>query len=287
MDALLVSLERRWYVAAFLASYLVLALRHLGWRRTALFTAVAAAISWLSEVPSIRVGFPYGLYTYIFGGVSGIDPREPRLAGVPCFSTLSYVFLNYASLQAAVVLLGLGDVPAPGAPRRVRLGVALASAAIVVAMDTIVDPIALRGERWFLGKIYFYPGGGEHWGVPVSNYAGWMLVGALIPLAYTAAEARLETRLGPRPTRRYGPALGAALYFGVLAFNIGVTFWIGERDLGWSSAAIAAPLLALALARALTLEGSGPYHAASVPEEGARARGAAASPAPAGGEETA
>jgi putative membrane protein len=242
LDAVSVSLTRRWYVVAFLAAYLVLALRHLGARRTALFTAVAASISWLSEVPSIRVGVPYGLYHYLWGGPSGIDPREPSLLGVPCFSTLSYVFLNYAALCAAVVVLGCGN------PRgaRARAAVAATAATLVVALDAVIDPVALRGERWFLGKIYHYPGSGEHFGVPVSNYAGWLLVGALIASVYLTLEARLRT---PAPARRLGPELGAALYFSVAAFNIAVTFWIGERDIGWSSVAIAAPILVIAVAR--------------------------------------
>lgn len=269
MDAIFVSLERRWYVAAFLVSYLVLALRHLGWRRTALFSGVAFAISLASEVPSIRVGFPYGLYTYLVGGPSGIDPREPMILGVPCFSTLSYVFLNYASLCAATTILGVAFPSAQGG-LRARAAVALTAGALVVALDTIVDPIALRGEHWFLGKIYFYPGGGQHWGIPVSNYGGWLLVGTLIPLAYQAAEARLAATLGPRPARPLGEALGAGLYFGILAFNIGVTFWIGERDLGWSSTAIATPLLVLTLARlGLTEAPAHPYHATTA--EGASA----------------
>ena len=257
LDPLVVSLERRWYVALFLVTYLVLALRHLGARRTLLFSGVAAAISWLSEVPSIRVGFPYGLYTYHWQGAdgsnpTGLDPREPALLGVPCLSTLSYVFLNYAALCCALVLLGRREPPAGF---RGRAALAALSAALVVAIDTVVDPIALRGGEWFLGKMYFYPHGGEHWGVPISNYAGWLLVGSLIAGLYLALEARLAA---PPPARAGGAALGTALFFSVLAFNIGVTFFVGARDLGWSSAAIAAPLLVLSLARAGLTDPGGP-----------------------------
>jgi uncharacterized membrane protein len=242
LDSLLVFVTRRWYVVAFLVTYIVLGLTHLGARRLALFSAVAAAISWMSEFPSIRWGFPYGLYHYLWGPPSGLDPREPSIFGVPCFSTLSYVFLNYASYCAAVVVLGAGE-PRGG---RARAAMALVSAALVVAVDTIIDPVALRGDRWFLGKMYHYPHGGEHWGIPITNYAGWLLVGALIVGTYLALEARLAT---PRPVRPAGPPLGTALYFAVIAFNVVVTFWIGERDLAWSSVAIAAPLLAIVLAR--------------------------------------
>ncbi len=262
MDTLAVSLARRWYVALFLASYLVLAIRHLGARRTALYSAVAAAISWLSEVPSIRWGFPYGLYHYFWGGESGIDPREPSLLGVPCFSTLSYVFLNYAALCCAQVVLGAPDPPPRGV--RARAALAAVAAVLVVALDTIIDPVALRGDRWFLGRIYHYPGGGEHFGIPVTNYAGWLLVGAAIAGSWLALEARIAA---PPPARRFGPALGAALYFSIAAFNVGVTFWIGERDLAWASVAIALPILAIAFARgSLTAPGGDP----TMPPEGER-----------------
>jgi putative membrane protein len=245
LDRILVPLERRWYVAVFLVAYLAIALLHLGRRRVALFSALAFAISLASEIPSIRWGFPYGLYTYLWGG-GGLDPREPSILGVPCFSTLSYVFLNYAALATAMLLLGRPE------PKtwRARAGLAVASAALVVAIDTVVDPIALKGGEWFLGKIYYYPGGGEHFGVPITNYLGWLLVGALIAGSYLALELRVKEP-PPSSGARLGPLLGAGLFSGVLAFNIGVTFSIGARDLGWASVCIVAPLLALAAARVL------------------------------------
>jgi uncharacterized membrane protein len=226
IDAVSIFLVRRWYVVLFLAAYVPLALRHLGARRTLRFSAIAAAISLASEIPSIRWGFPYGLYHYLWEGPTGLDPREPSILGVPCFSTLSYVFLNYAAICLASVLVGA----------RSRAALAVVAGVCMVALDMIIDPIALQGEKWFLGKMYWYPGGGEHFGVPITNYAGWFLVAALIAAAtWPLPRARCE--------------LGAGLWFGVAAFNIGVTFWIGERTLGWASAGIALPLLATALVR--------------------------------------
>ena len=69
-----------------------------------------AAISLASEIPSIRWGFPYGLYHYLWEGPTGLDPREPSIFGVPCFSTLSYVFLNYAAICLAIGAVSLSDV---------------------------------------------------------------------------------------------------------------------------------------------------------------------------------
>jgi putative membrane protein len=49
-------------------------------------------------------------------------------------------------------------------------------------IDIIIDPVALQGERWFLGRIYYYPEPGTLFGVPIANYIGWAIVG-LISLA--------------------------------------------------------------------------------------------------------
>jgi putative membrane protein len=105
-------------------------------------------------------------------------------------------------------------------------------------LDIVIDPVALLGERWFLGKIYEYPGGGIYFGVTIMNFVGWFLVCFLIIRCYIILERLLFG--GPRrsngadePWRNLLRTVGTpGLYFGVLAFNLVVTFWIGETRLG-------------------------------------------------------
>jgi putative membrane protein len=78
----------------------------------------------------------------------------------------------------------------------------------------------VRGERWFLGRIFYYPDGGAYFGVPLSNFAGWVIVGWAILGGYALATG------GRRP--RGSPRLGVLLYYGILVFNLAVTLWIGE-----------------------------------------------------------
>jgi putative membrane protein len=105
-----------------------------------------------------------------------------------------------------------------------------------VFLDIVVDPVALRGSRWFLGQIFWYPEGGLYFGVPLSNFAGWAIVGAIIIILFQRIDAALVQRgwMREQGVRRLpGKALwGAALYYLLLLFNITITFMIGEPLLG-------------------------------------------------------
>ena len=212
---LLGSFVLRPYVFAFLLAYLVAAVRDLGARRTALLTGWVWAVAFVSEVSSTRNGFPFGLYHY----TQDTRDRELFLSNVPFFDSLSFVFLAYAAFALARAV-------APGARGRL-LPMALVSGVLMMLLDVVIDPLAVRGERWFLGHIFWYAESGAYFGVPVSNFAGWLFVGAVGVGGYLLME-----RLLP-PSRAPGdrPGLGIGLYYGVLGFNLVMTAWIGEWSL--------------------------------------------------------
>src|SRR5205823_3561622 len=92
-----------------------------------------------------------------------------------------------------------------------------------VLLDVVIDPVALRGDRWFLGKIYYYPEPGVHFGIPIANYIGWGVVGFVAVGLYRFVEGRLPAE----PQADGSPALliGCALYYAVLVFNLAVTWF--------------------------------------------------------------
>ena len=119
-------------------------------------------------------------------------------------------------------------------------------------IDMVIDPIALRGDRWFLGKIYYYPDPGVHFGVPMANYVGWAVVGALSLWWYFSLDRRLRSPLPSyHSSTTHRLLLGVGLYYGVLAFNLGMTFWIGEALQGTTGLLMYVPVTALVVQRLL------------------------------------
>jgi uncharacterized membrane protein len=247
------------YVFVFFTSYLFLAITHIGWKRTVLFTLLAYTVAFVCEWSSAvaATGFPFGLYYYI------ADTREKELwiAGVPFMDSLSFTFLSYISWELAIFLLGRvnagwGDVQITHSKmvRRSWLVASLASF-LMMYLDIIIDPVALRGDRWFLGKIYYYPEGGVYFGVTIANFIGWFLVCFVIIRLFIFFERCvfawwLKNGGGEAAgVREYHyKALGpVGLYLGVLGFNLFMTFWIGEWLLGIVGVIIILPLIVIIL----------------------------------------
>ena len=105
------------------------------------------------------------------------------------------------------------------------------TAAFLTFIDVIIDPVALRGDRWFLGLIYGYPDPGVYFGIPLMNFVGWAVVGLIALSIYFVIDRRLPPALADATVTRH-LLLGCGLYYGVLTFNLTVTFWIGEPLLG-------------------------------------------------------
>jgi putative membrane protein len=258
------TLALRPYVFIFLSVYLWLATWHWGLGRTLLYLVAGYGVAWLSEFSSIYTGFPYGRYIYI----PATRAQELWIGGVPFMDSLSYVFLSYASYSLALLILagprrGEGKAaysvevsgtphPAPLPSRgegtrgerpignsshlaRASQATIILAAVMFVTLDIIIDPLALRGYCWFLGQIYGYPEPAFYFGIPLSNFAGWLIVGLIMMTLLQ----RLESWSPPGSwvswgQRRFAGAayLGAGLYMGILLFNLGMTFYIGETLLG-------------------------------------------------------
>ena len=224
------------YVFVFLGVYLLGCSMHLGIKRALLFSVAGYLIAWVSEYSSIHNGIPYGYYYYI----EHTKGRELWVLGVPFIDSLSYVFLAYAGYSMALMVIS----PVKCSGRRMYLletkkirgsfSARFLGALFFVYLDIIIDPVALQGHKWFLGQIYGYPERGVYFGVPIANFIGWFLVGFLMIYALQRIDRSLDTctdYVGYKFPWRH--LMGPGLYFGVLIFNLSVTFFIGEYEMGW------------------------------------------------------
>ena len=237
------------YVFVFLAIYLTIAILNMGLARSLIFTVLAYLIAFLSEYSSTRNGFPYGFYTYI----DTTRGQELWITNVPFMDSLSYSFLSYISYTFSLLLWsslktrGWDVRLRDSQPVKSSMRVILTGAFLFMMMDVIIDPVAFLGDRWFLGKIYTYQEEGEYFNIPLTNFAGWFLVGTAIIGSFCWLNRWLDGKLPPPDNREipYQALLGPGLYLGVLIFNLGVTFYIGEFILGFCGIGIFLGILSL------------------------------------------
>ena len=135
-------------------------------RQAAVGIALVTAYAYAIEFVGVTTGEPYGPFEY---GVS----LGPMVEGVPV--GLPVFFLPLVLNSYLLCLLLLGDLA-----RRwwVRVPVV---AATVVAVDLVLDPGAVALGFWeYFGETAFY-------GVPWSNYQGWVLSAAIAVVVFDLA----------------------------------------------------------------------------------------------------
>jgi putative membrane protein len=253
------------YIFVFLAAFLFAAIKLIGWPRTWRFWLISWATAFVCEFSSARNGIPFGWYHYN-GSTLG---QELYFSNVPFMDSISFSFLLYAAYCVALCLvLPIRPSPAYTHPMlkplqldvdaRTSWSVYLLTAFLFAFIDMVIDPLALRGDRWFLGTIYYYHDPGTHFGVPLTNYVGWAVVGLISLAIYFPLERRLPALSLP-PSVTHQLLLGVGLYYGVLAFNLSVTFWIGESFMGMSGLLMHLPVIALLMIRLAGPRDVSPY----------------------------
>jgi putative membrane protein len=138
-------------------------------RKAALALTALVAYSYGVEFLGVHTGVPYGEFYY------GVD-LGPTAFGVPL--GLPVFFIPLVMNAYLLVSLLLGE---RAASRPLRLGSVVAA---VLAMDLVLDPGAVALGFWV------YPGGGAYYGVPLSNYAGWVLSATVAVVALDVAFSR-------------------------------------------------------------------------------------------------
>ncbi|WP_435333620.1 bisanhydrobacterioruberin hydratase [Haloarchaeobius sp. TZWWS8] len=128
------------------------------------------------ELVGVRTGWPYGEFHYEISLGPMLFGEVPL--GLPVF------FFPLVLNAYLLVLLLLGD---GAANRLVRI---LATVGVVLLTDLVLDPGAVAVNFW---EYAAHPDGvGGYYGVPWSNYLGWMLSATVAVVAFDVAFSRAD-----------------------------------------------------------------------------------------------
>jgi bisanhydrobacterioruberin hydratase len=192
-------------VASFLSTFLIalpsfVALwRFLGPKRAILSLLCLSAFGYAIETTGVLTGFPYGPFYYG-------DALGPKVAGlVPYLLPLSWVPLVLGAVAATAPEGKAG-------PRRRFLPI-LSAAVLLTLVDGVLDPGAASLGFWV------WPEGGIYYGVPVTNYLGWLFSSTLAAAILLALGRGRWGRVTPPPGLLDSLLVALAFWVGVAIFS--------------------------------------------------------------------
>jgi uncharacterized membrane protein len=211
----------RWYVTLFGITFVVLAVRHMGWKRTGIYSAAALVVGVLAENGSVRYGFPYTRYAF----QPTLRGHELFVGDVPLMVSLSYTFMSYFAFASARLIVS--------GPRRTRGRMPVLEYLVAVMLGVwaiwVVDPISRLGAHFFLGQLFRYRGPGFWFGLPLGSQLGFTLTVAILVgvLTWLMRAEPDEAATGIVGHPRAG-ALGG--FVGQVLFMTGTAFYVARTN---------------------------------------------------------
>ncbi|MEW5809998.1 MAG: carotenoid biosynthesis protein [Actinomycetota bacterium] len=192
-------------VAIFFLASLADTGRVHGLRGALTVAVVAGGGGLIAEAAGVATGIPFGRYAYT--GTLG-----PEVLGVPVIVPMAWVMMAWPALVVGRTLARRGPA------------VIAVSAYALTAWDVFLDPQMVAAGHW-------------HWfdaahtlplipGIPLTNYAGWLLVSTLMMVALHLLLPSQEASTYSRPAAAlylwvyFSSVLGHAVFFGLPGSSI-------------------------------------------------------------------
>lgn len=147
------------------------------------FVIVCLVVSEIAENASIVTGFPFGHYHYT-------DVLGMKFGLVPVTIGGAYFGAGYLSWIVALSLVGRAGVAFDA---YARWAAPVVAAVVMASWDFMLDPIASTVDKWWI-----WEQGGGYFGVPFSNYLGWLLT-VFVFFAIFASIVAARTKGGAAP----------------------------------------------------------------------------------------
>ena len=209
----------------------IIAIRRYGGKAALIYGLLSIVLSTAWENLGVATGFPFGAYHYTL---------EPKLFLVPLFIAPVYSSIGFLCWSVAVMLLGDPD-------RRRFAGADVVITPVVAAVVMTIWDLVTDPQASTVGHTWIWEHGGRYFGVPETNFLGWLLVTYSFFQAFalylrwagiSAAERRATFEAWP-PLLFYG-TLGANVIAGFAAGNKRIV--VDASGKAWSQVEILGPL---------------------------------------------
>ncbi|MHC4055207.1 carotenoid biosynthesis protein [Bradyrhizobium sp. 25ACV] len=150
-------------------------------KELAAFAAITFVASNLYENLSVLTGFPFGFYHYS-------ESLGPKLFHVPVLIAPAYLAAGYLAWTLAAVLLGIFDRQQDNGDLYRQSFVA---GFVLTMWDLTLDPVAATIQRQWI-----WHQGGSYFGVPIVNFAGWLLCALTMFVCFSLYLARSPVKPG-------------------------------------------------------------------------------------------
>jgi uncharacterized membrane protein len=172
-----------------------------GWKNALALFAICAGVTFAMENLGSLTGFPFGHYHFEVGA------DLPHVGVIPVIVGPLWFGMGYFSWILAGTLLG---APASPSSKFDLVAWPIVAAFVMTQWDVVMDP-----PESTISKAWIWHDGGAHFGVPLSNYAGWLLTSWLFFQAFAIYLSRRPGLPVPSPVQtRTWRLIAVALYLG-------------------------------------------------------------------------
>jgi putative membrane protein len=168
--------------ALLTAFFLVSAIGYFKKNELLAFAVICFVISNLFENTSVLYGFPFGKFHH--SEVTG-----PRLFNIPWLATPTYMAMGYVSWMVTQVILGRQK---SSSWSKDLFTTPLVAAFVFSAWDFCNDAVFHT-----VNKAFFYDHPGPWFGVPVSNFLGWLFTTYIFYFLFTLYLSRQKVAVEP------------------------------------------------------------------------------------------
>ena len=148
----------------------------LGWKNAIKFFGLSAVISWAYEQVGVATGLIYGHYHYT-------QSLGIKIGYVPILIPLAWFMMIYPSYVIANYIVCGQPISNRSGVRKIAW-VSILGAVVITAWDLVIDPIYSNATN----RPWVWEQQGLYFGVPLHNYAGWLLTTFTIYFIYKMVE---------------------------------------------------------------------------------------------------